>query len=64
MDVANSEVEDFVEWLRTYNGNRPYENRVSFHGLDLYSPYTSNNAVLRYSGAQAVENWSTLYVQL
>jgi protein-L-isoaspartate(D-aspartate) O-methyltransferase len=44
----NREVEDFVEWLRTYNTHRPYENRVSFHGLDLYSLYTSINAVLRY----------------
>jgi protein-L-isoaspartate(D-aspartate) O-methyltransferase len=44
----NREVEAFVEWLHRYNMNRPYETRVSFHGLDLYSLYTSINAVLRY----------------
>jgi protein-L-isoaspartate(D-aspartate) O-methyltransferase len=44
----NREVEDFVEWLRSYNANRPYEDRASFHGLDLYSLYTSIHAVLRY----------------
>jgi protein-L-isoaspartate(D-aspartate) O-methyltransferase len=44
----NREVEEFVEWLRRHNTNRPYEDRVSFHGLDLYSLYISINAVLRY----------------
>lgn len=44
----NEEFEQFVEWLRRHNSNRPYEHRVSFHGLDLYSLYTSINAVLRY----------------
>src|SRR5438067_841562 len=44
----NREVEEFVEWLHRYNMNRPYGERVAFHGLDLYSLYTSINAVLRY----------------
>jgi protein-L-isoaspartate(D-aspartate) O-methyltransferase len=44
----NREVEEFVEWLRRYNTNRPYEERASFHGLDLYSLYTSISAVLQY----------------
>jgi protein-L-isoaspartate(D-aspartate) O-methyltransferase len=44
----NAEVEQFVEWLRQHNVSRPREERVSFHGLDLYSLYTSINAVLRY----------------
>jgi protein-L-isoaspartate(D-aspartate) O-methyltransferase len=44
----NLEVEEFVDWLRGHNGARPYEARVSFHGLDLYSLYTSIHAVLRY----------------
>jgi protein-L-isoaspartate(D-aspartate) O-methyltransferase len=44
----NTEVEQFVEWLRGHNAARPYGTRVSFHGLDLYSMYTSINAVLHY----------------
>jgi protein-L-isoaspartate(D-aspartate) O-methyltransferase len=44
----NAEFEQFVEWLRRHNSARPYAERVSFHGLDLYSLYTSINAVLRY----------------
>ena len=44
----NREVEAFVEWLHRHNVSRPYQQRVSFHGLDLYSLYTSINAVLRY----------------
>jgi protein-L-isoaspartate(D-aspartate) O-methyltransferase len=44
----NAEVQDFVEWLRGYNLERPKAERVGFHGLDLYSLHTSINAVLRY----------------
>ena len=44
----NREVEQFVEWLRGHNAARPFEERASFHGLDLYSLYTSIHAVLRY----------------
>lgn len=44
----NREVEVFVEWLHRHNANRAYEQRTSFHGLDLYSLYTSINAVLQY----------------
>ena len=44
----NAEVEEFVEWLRRRNAGLPYEERASFHGLDLYSLYTSIHAVLHY----------------
>ncbi|MGQ0652183.1 MAG: protein-L-isoaspartate(D-aspartate) O-methyltransferase [Betaproteobacteria bacterium] len=44
----NAEVQAFVEWLHRRNAARPYEERASFHGLDLYSMYTSIGAVLRY----------------
>lgn len=45
----NAEVSQFVEWLWAYNREvRDPERRVGFHGLDLYSLYTSIAAVLRY----------------
>lgn len=44
----NRDVDDFVEWLRTHNDERPAEQRVGFHGLDLYSMFTSMGAVLDY----------------
>jgi protein-L-isoaspartate(D-aspartate) O-methyltransferase len=44
----NTEVQAFVDWLHRYNMNRPYEERVGFHGLDLYSLNTSIRAVLAY----------------
>lgn len=45
----NAEVASFVEWLRAHNGEiRDPERRAGFHGLDLYSLYTSLAAVLRY----------------
>ena len=43
----NREVADFVEWLRGHN-DRSRNRQVSFHGLDLYSLYTSIGEVLRY----------------
>jgi protein-L-isoaspartate(D-aspartate) O-methyltransferase len=45
----NREVEAFTHWLHAYNGQvENPERRVGFHGLDLYSLYTSLDAVLRY----------------
>ena len=45
----NTEVHDFVEWLRSWNVDLPDPaRRTGFYGLDLYSLFTSIAAVLRY----------------
>jgi protein-L-isoaspartate(D-aspartate) O-methyltransferase len=45
----NREVDQLVQWLRAHNGAiEAPERRVGFHGLDLYSLYTSIAAVLHY----------------
>src|SRR5205085_2533023 len=45
----NHVVLDFIEWLRAYNDALPTNaQRVGFYGLDLYSLYTSIEAVLGY----------------
>jgi len=44
----NEEVRGFVDWLHGYNSARPAHERVAFHGLDLYSLYSSIRAVLEY----------------
>jgi protein-L-isoaspartate(D-aspartate) O-methyltransferase len=44
----NAEVRRFVDWLRDHNAGLPHEGRVRFAGLDLYSMYTSIDAVLNY----------------
>jgi len=45
----NTVVVDFVEWLRDYNLSLPSNaTKVGFYGLDLYSLYTSIDAVLSY----------------
>src|SRR6516162_10055075 len=44
----NSEMRDFVSWLRQHNGAVEKDERVAFHGLDLYSLYDSIRAVLKY----------------
>src|SRR5437868_7006591 len=45
----NTIVLEFVEWLRDYNASLPTNGaKVGFYGLDLYSLYTSIEAVLGY----------------
>ena len=45
----NREVRGFIDWLRDHNADvEDPTSRVSFHGLDLYSLYTSRDAVLSY----------------
>src|SRR6266478_301978 len=48
----NTVVLDFVEWLRDYNSSLHIgATKVGFYGLDLYSLYTSIEAVLGYLDA-------------
>ncbi len=45
----NTEVLNFVNWLRSYNDALPPGgNKAGFYGLDLYSLYASIDAVLTY----------------
>jgi erythromycin esterase-like protein len=45
----NTEVVQFVEWMRAYNSTVPSDaHRVGFYGIDLYSLHASIDAVLRY----------------
>jgi protein-L-isoaspartate(D-aspartate) O-methyltransferase len=44
----NREVRSFVDWLRGHNANLEPASRVAFHGLDLYSLYSSIDRVLKY----------------
>lgn len=46
----NTDVVEFVTWLRAHNGRVAVRNApcVGFYGLDLYSMYASIDAVLQY----------------
>jgi erythromycin esterase-like protein len=44
----NSDVLEFVEWLREFNAAREPGRRAGFYGLDLYSLYGSMQAVIDY----------------
>jgi len=45
----NADVLNFIGWLREYNDALPQDaTKVGFYGLDLYSLYTSIEAVLNY----------------
>src|SRR5688572_25722997 len=45
----NADVLDFIGWLREHN-DRNKTRQAGFYGLDLYSLYTSVEAVLKYLG--------------
>jgi len=44
----NNDVREFVDWLRLYNTDKRPDQRVAFHGLDLYSLYSSIRSILKY----------------
>ena len=44
----NTDVVDFIDWLRAFNDSRPSAARAGFYGLDLYSMHASMDAVLGY----------------
>jgi len=46
----NEEFREFVDWLREHNAALDPAQRVGIFGLDLYSLYTSMDAVLEYLG--------------
>jgi erythromycin esterase-like protein len=44
----NADVLDFIGWLREFNEDQAAADRVGFYGMDLYSMYSSIDAVLGY----------------
>lgn len=44
----NTEVRDFLEWLRDHNSGLSPERQVGFYGMDLYSLFASMHEVLAY----------------
>ncbi|MFT5501181.1 MAG: protein-L-isoaspartate(D-aspartate) O-methyltransferase [Woeseiaceae bacterium] len=44
----NNDVREFVDWLRIHNTDKSPDQRVAFHGLDLYSLYSSIRSILIY----------------
>jgi erythromycin esterase-like protein len=44
----NADVLDFVGWLRDFNDARGDKEKVGFYGVDLYSLFTSIEAVIEY----------------
>ncbi len=45
---ANRETLRFLDWLRGWNEDRPFEQRAGFYGLDVYSLWDSLAAVMGY----------------
>ena len=44
----NTDVRSFIDWLHQHNIEKRDDERIGFHGLDLYSLYSSIREVLKY----------------
>jgi erythromycin esterase-like protein len=44
----NTDIVDFIRWLKERNLSQPVDRRIGFYGLDLYSLHRSIEAVLAY----------------
>jgi protein-L-isoaspartate(D-aspartate) O-methyltransferase len=44
----NNDAREFIDWLHIHNSNVSPNQRVAFHGLDLYSLYSSIRSILKY----------------
>jgi erythromycin esterase len=58
---ANEEVVEFCRWLRDWNAQRPSQQRVGFHGLDVYSLWDSLRAVMDYLHENEPEHLDTAH---
>jgi len=55
---SNYETSAFVEWLNTYNQNLSAQNKIGFHGLDLYDfwQWTDQQLPVQYTQLQPIIN--------
>ena len=51
----NTEVRDFIEWLRRHNRGRDPAQQAGFYGIDLYSLFSSIHEVLAYLDREDAE---------
>lgn len=58
---ANAEVAEFCGWLRQYNNQLKPDQRVGFHGLDVYSLWESLNVVVRYVTENEPDNLDAVW---
>lgn len=56
---ANWEVEELVRWLREFNANLPWENKVGFYGLDVYSLLDSLSEIVTFLKKEDPQSLST-----
>jgi erythromycin esterase len=56
---ANSDVAEFITWLREHNLERPLTERVGFYGLDVYSLWDSLWEVMSWLQENAPESLPT-----
>ena len=57
----NTEVQEFVDWMRDHNADKLPRERVSFNGLDLYSMGASTRAVVEYLEQVCIFVFPSLY---
>ncbi len=45
---GNEEVEGLIEWLREYNTDRSFEDKVGFYGMDVYDEWNSKASLYSF----------------
>ena len=45
---GNEEVEGLIEWMREYNKDRSFEDKVGFYGMDVYDEWNSQTALYAF----------------
>lgn len=61
---GNEEVEGLIEWLREYNMDKSFEDKVGFYGMDVYDEWNSKDALLSFldkNSLQLYEEARSLY---
>lgn len=61
---ANEDVLAFTHWLQKHNEHLPWERRVGFYGLDVYSLWESLDATLAYLREHEPEHLDAVHTAL
>ncbi|MCC5833526.1 MAG: erythromycin esterase family protein [Opitutales bacterium] len=61
---ANEDMEAFVEWVRDYNAERPFEERVALVGKDVYGIWNSLDRLMKHIENEKPERHSYWETQL
>ncbi len=57
---GNTIVEELIEWMHTYNAQRPPQERVGFYGMDVYGQWEAMDDLLAYAEVYMPEHYEAI----